>query len=254
MGELPNSSLAGPASLERQSARSSRLQQAWEGSGAESCAGLGVFLSPRNQAWTLLYIMTSETKAKDDPFQGADFGMWLKGKWSCRWRTINFWTFLMCCRGVPLGCEIKCKSGWAQKQIAACNLLSVRIITYIFIFLININAELDHIHRTFIHSWFPLSFTLIVPYPWARQMEIFMRLKSSNVHWARLSWQTNCITHPAEYVATPSPFCCTDGAEDIFRGSRVRVVEKAMNLLLCIPGCTICYAQFSSWFLWYVFH
>lgn len=51
-----------------------------------------------------------------------------------RWRTINFWTFLICCRDVPLGYEIKCKSGWAQKQIAACNLLSVRLITYIFIF------------------------------------------------------------------------------------------------------------------------
>lgn len=169
--------------------------------------------------------MTSETEAKDATFQGADFGMWLKGKWSCRWRTINFWTFLICRRDVPLGHEIKCRSGWAQKQIAACNLLSLRIITYIFIFLIDINAELDHIHRTFIHSWFPLSFALIVPCPWARQMEIFMRLNSSKykriIHWVRLSWQTNCITPHTKYVATASPFCCIDGDEGIFRGSRV---------------------------------
>jgi len=31
-------------------------------------------------------------------------------------------------------------------------------------------------------------------------------------------------------------------------------MEEAMNLLLCIPGCTICCAHFSSWFPWSVFH
>lgn len=182
MGEPPNSSLAGPASPESNVSQKQLIPgsmgRKWS---RKLCRSWVISLSKKlgldpSTSWLL------KQKLRMSHPKGAAFGTWLKGKWSCRWRTINFWTFLMCCIDVPLGCEIKCKSGWAQKQIAACNLLSVRIITYFFFFII-INAELDHIHRTFIHTWFPLSFTLILPYPWARQMEIFMRLKK--VFWVQ---------------------------------------------------------------------
>lgn len=134
MGEPPNSSLAGPASPESNISQKQLIPgtmgRKWS---RKLCRSWDISLSKKlgldpSTSWLL------KQKLRMSHPKGAAFGTWLKRKWSCRWRTINFWTFLMCCIDVPLGCEIKCKSGWAQKQIAACNLLSVRIITYFFFF------------------------------------------------------------------------------------------------------------------------
>lgn len=191
--------------------------------------------------------------------KGAALGTRLKGKWSCRWRTINFWTFLIFCRDVPLGYEIKCKSVWAWKQIAACNLLSVRIITYIIFFLsISMQSWTTSTEHSYILGFYCPSHLFsptLEQDKWKFSWDLRKSSKYKHImYWATLSWQTDCLTPHTEHMATASPFCCVDGAEDIFRGSRVRVMEEAMNLLLCIPGCTICYAQFSFWLLWYVFH
>lgn len=90
-------------------------------------------------------------------------------------------------------------------------------------------------------------------------MEIFMRLKK--VFWVQAyrvlgnTLMTNWLPYSSHRAYGNSfSFLLIFGAEDIFRGSRARLMEEAMNLPLCIPGCTIYYAQFSSQLLWYVVH